>query len=100
MVGAFDIPDSPELSPPSSLETLPDPGIPDVPEIIMPEIPGMPEIPETPDVPPMPGDNPSDSAVPTFEGLLKEGTITQHGSWFEYEGKKYRKAELEDILNG
>ena len=38
--------------------------------------------------------------VPSFDFLLSKGDITQHGSWYEFEGKKYRKAELENILNG
>ncbi len=97
VVGAFDLPDLPEVNIPD----LPEVNIPHPPEVDLPDVSGIViPGPPVPNVPPMPGDSPFDSAIPTFEGLLKEGIITQHGSWFEYEGKKYRKAELEDILNG
>jgi len=36
----------------------------------------------------------------TFEYLLESGEITQKGSWFAFEGKNYRRADLEEIING
>lgn len=38
--------------------------------------------------------------IPSFDYLLAKGDIIQKGSWFEFEGATYRKADLENILNG